>query len=299
MAQAKTLAPGESGTFPVTLVAGAVPASHPVPGGGAVTSLWPVGGDGRYRLSLVYGAQSLATGGAPLCAGLTEPVTVSFRVGGTDPHGPLWWWLVIAGAVLLLVRVMGVLVWRLRGRRPVRGAPAVLFLVVIALVAGTGSRPASASWDDSLGDAAFRKVVDDCVNGFYLPSNDPAGIMPAINDLNGPVVTIRPQLAGQGHRTFDTPLAPGGKGSSTILFNPKSDFVHVDDGDLNTCAELYHELFHAWENIKGTASSEICDSTGIETDEVEASFAENKYRKAKGLKPRTTYGGKKLPQSLD
>src|SRR5262249_44281712 len=156
-----------------------------------------------------------------------------------------------------------------------------------------------ASVNDNYGDDAFRSVVKGCLDGFNASGGDPAGIMGDINNPNGPVVSIRPQLSEQVHRTWNTPNAPGGKGSSTILFNSKSDFVHVDDGDLNPCAELYHELHHAWKYMKGTASSEQCDDKGIETDEVEASFAENKYRAAKGLKPRTTYGGKKLPKSLD
>jgi hypothetical protein len=295
-ARATTLAPGQRATFPVMLVAGAVPASHPVPGGGAVTALWPVAPDGAYRLSFVYSAPHLTD---QLCAGLDYPATVTFRVGGSDR--PQWtvWVLVAGGTLLVLVLLLLVVVFVFRRRRPGPVATALLFLVVVAVAVSTGGRPALASVNDKYGDAAFRSVVDGCLDGF-TGAGDPAGIMNDINNPSGPVVTIRPQLSGQVHRTFDTPLAPGGQGSSTILFNSKSDFVHPDDGDLDPCAELYHELYHAWEYIKGTASSELCDDTGIETDEVEASFAENKYRKAKGLPhPRTTYDRKKLPPSLD
>ena len=42
-----------------------------------------------------------------------------------------------------------------------------------------------------------------------------------------------------------------------------------------------------------------CGDTGIKTAEVKATLAENKYRKAKGLPPRTEYDGKALPKSLD
>jgi hypothetical protein len=46
-------------------------------------------------------------------------------------------------------------------------------------------------------------------------------------------------------------------------------------------------------------SNKLCDDTGIETDEVEASLIENFFREKRKLQKRETYGGKKLPDSLD
>ncbi|MFC6020727.1 VWD domain-containing protein [Plantactinospora solaniradicis] len=309
-AQLRTLAPGGMVTFPITVVAGNVPVSYPMPGdGAAVTSMWPIGADGAYRMSFVYAPPALPVDDAVLCP-MTGAADVSFRVGGRDaPPTQLWW---VAGAVLgLLLLALLVLLggWLRRQRRRRRHhghgngarvvAGAVLTLLAVSLAVLPGAAPAEARWEIVNGNEAFDKVVNDCFASYYLPGHDPAGIIGAINDPASPLVTIQPQISQQGHRTFDNSGGPNGKGSSAILFNHNVDFVHIDDGDWDACSDLYHELFHAYEYLKDTSNSQRCGNTGIQTDEVEAVFAENAYLKAHKRAPRTTYNRKKLPKSLD
>jgi hypothetical protein len=304
-AQLHTLAPGASVSFPGVVVGGAERSTSAV-GDGSVAALWPVSAAGTYELSAAYSAPALAVSGPPLCAGSSDDSTVTFTVDPAAASAPApsgnRLGLVIAGAAVLVVLAL-VVFWLVR-RRGRRGPPAVAgvlaALLVLTLGITTAARPSAASWTiPHPAEIHFENTVNGCMAGFAKPGGDPAGIMPTITSSRTPPVTIDRQLHGQGPNTTPTPLAKGGNGSSTILFNDYADEDHPDDGDVDPCTELYHELYHAYEFMKHTDSNDDCGSTGIKTDEVEASFAENKYRASHGLSPRTTYGGKPLPKSLD
>jgi hypothetical protein len=284
----------KDGNEPDSLVLRSVTAT----GGGGLDMLWPVGAPGRYEVTASYAVPDVGGAIAP-CTGVTAAKTVSFTVG-QGKGGLPWPWLV-GGAALLLLLIL-LIVIMLRRRKP---AAAVVLLVFIAFGAMTSlaSQPAHADIEiDPTGgipmpDVDFKGEVKGCLAKFAAPGGDPAGIMPRLNDPKAPTVRIVPTTGGSN--TFETPLSPAGKGSSTITWNPISKEPYENDVARIPCAALYHELSHANDISRDTVPQGDCGNTGIKTAEVKATFAENKYRKSQGDDPRTKYEGKDLPKSLD
>ncbi|MFF5171413.1 VWD domain-containing protein [Micromonospora sp. NPDC000089] len=303
-----TVAPGASATVSLTsirLADGAEPGDvvlrsvAATPDGGGLDSLWPVGAPGRYEVTAGYAALPV-TGAATLCPGATALRTTTFTVGDAT-GGRRWWPWLLGGAVLALAVVALVVLLLLRGRRG--GAAAVALLLVGAGLFGGGARPARADYtvDPNAGvpidGVDFPALVESCLAGFAAPGGDPAGILPRLKDKKTPRVRIIPTPGGSG--AFETPTGRDGKGSSTVTWNPTSTEPYEPGVPRDPCAALYHELNHADDISRDAVPQGDCGSTGIRTAEVKATFAENRYRVAKGLNPRTEYNGKKLPKSLD
>ena len=143
----------------------------------------------------------------------------------------------------------------------------------------------------------FQAAVDGCLQGFAAAGGDPAGILPRLKDPKSPKVRIIPTPGGSG--AFETPDSADGKGSSTVTWNPTSTDPYGDGVVRDPCAALYHELNHADDISRSAVPPGECGATGIKTAEVKATLAENRYRAAKGLPPRTEYDGKPLPKNLD
>ncbi len=270
------------------------------PDGGGLDMLWPVGAPGRYEVSAGY-LPLPVTGATSLCAGGTTLRTTTFTVGDGGVTGRRWLWL--AGAALLLMLLTAALVViLLRKRRRPTAAAVALLLSVGALVVG-GPRPARADYAvDPTGGVPvsgvdFQGAVDNCLKGFSAPGGDPSGLLPRLRDKKSPRVRIIPTTGGSG--AFETPDSPDGKGSSTVTWNPTSVEPYGDGVSRDPCAALYHELNHADDISQSKVPQGDCGSTGIRTAEVKATLAENRYRVAKGLPPRTEYDGKPLPKSLD
>ncbi|GIH07013.1 hypothetical protein Rhe02_50800 [Rhizocola hellebori] len=267
-----------------------------VPDGTGMDALWPIGEPGRYEVTLSYAAPPVA--GA--CPGVTESKTVSFTVGEAQDQRP-WLWIVVAAAVLLLV--LGLVVVLLLRRKHRASAAAVLMLVALVAVGGATGRPAFADYevDPTAGlpvdGVDFKAEVDACFAKFSASGGDPAGIMSRLKDPKTPKVRIIPTTGGSD--TFETPLSPAGKGSSTITWNPVNLENYEGDVARDPCSALYHELSHADDISKDSVPKGDCGDTGIKTAEVKATFTENKYRTAKGLPPRKKYDGKDLPKSLE
>ncbi|WP_432906957.1 VWD domain-containing protein [Micromonospora matsumotoense] len=273
------------------------------PDGGGLDTLWPVGAVGRYEVTASYAALPVTGLDAP-CTGATALRTTRFTVGD-DPTGPVWWRWLLGGAVLLLVVVGALTVLLLllrRGRRRPAAAVALLLVGVGAVVGGTG-KPARADYqvDPSSGvpvsGVDFQAAVDGCLQGFAAAGGDPAGILPRLKDAKTPRVRIIPTPGGSG--SFETPGSKDGKGSSTVTWNPTSVEPYGDGIARDPCAALYHELNHSDDISRDAVPPGDCGGTGIRTAEVKATLAENRYRAAKGLPPRTEYDGKTLPKSLD
>ncbi|MGC4890640.1 VWD domain-containing protein [Micromonospora sp. DT227] len=270
--------------------------------GGGLDSLWPVGATGRYEVTAGYVTLPV-TGAANPCPGATELRTTTFTIGDGGAPVRRWLWPA-AGALLLvlLVAALVVLLWVRRHRRPAAAGVALLLVAVGALVGG-GSRPARADYsvDPTAGvpvsGVDFQAAVDGCLAAFALPGGDPAGLLPRLKDKKSPKVRIIPTPGGSG--AFETPESADGKGSSTVTWNPASTDPYEDGVARNPCAALYHELNHADDISRDAVPAGQCGSTGIPTAEVKATLAENRYRAAKGLPPRTQYKGNPLPKSLD
>lgn len=270
------------------------------PDGGGLDTLWPVGAPGRYEVTAGY-LPLPVTGATSLCAGGTALRTTTFTIDDGGASGPRWLW--IAGAALLLTLLIAVVVVTLlRKRHRPTAAAVALLLCVGALVVG-GPRPARADYTvDPTGGVPvsgvdFQGAVDACLTGFSAPGGDPSGLLPRLRDKKSPRVRIIPTTGGSG--AFETPDSPAGKGSSTVTWNPTSVDPYGDGVVRDPCAALYHELNHADDISQSKVPQGDCGSTGIRTAEVKATLAENRYRVAKGLPPRTEYDGKPLPKNLD
>ncbi|MDG4837064.1 VWD domain-containing protein [Micromonospora sp. WMMD967] len=270
--------------------------------GGGLDTLWPVGAPGRYEVTAGY-LPLAVTGTTGLCAGGTTLRTTTFTIGdGGSGTGQRWLWLA-GGAVLLAVLAVAlVVVLKRRRRRPTAAALALLLVAVGALVVD-GPRPARADYavDPNGGvpvsGVDFQGAVETCLKGFAAPGGDPSGLLPRLRDKKSPRVRIIPTTGGSG--AFETPDSPDGKGSSTVTWNPTSVEPYGDGVARDPCAALYHELNHADDISQNKVPQGDCGSTEIRTAEVKATLAENRYRAAKGLPPRTEYDGKTLPKNLD
>ncbi|WP_328346344.1 VWD domain-containing protein [Micromonospora sp. NBC_00421] len=274
------------------------------PDGGGLDTRWPVGAAGRYEVTAGYTVLPV-TGLDNPCPGATALRTTSFTVGDGTPTVPgRWRWLLGGGVVLLLVVVgaLAVLLLRRGRRRPAAAVMALLLVGVGAGVGGTG-RPARADYqvDPSSGvpvsGVDFQAAVDGCLQGFAAAGGDPAGILPRLKDPKSPRVRIIPTPGGSG--SFETPDSKDGKGSSTVTWNPTSVDPYGDGIARDPCAALYHELNHSDDISRDAVPKGDCGATGIKSAEVKATLAENRYRAAKGLPPRTEYDGKPLPKSFD
>ncbi|WP_091063658.1 VWD domain-containing protein [Micromonospora humi] len=271
------------------------------PDGGGLDSLWPVGAPGRYEVTAGYVTLPV-TGATNLCPGATALRTTTFTVGDGGTAARRWLWPVAGALVLLALLAVLVVVLRARRRRPTAAAVALLLVAVGALVGG-GSRPARADYSiDPTGGVPvsgvdFQAAVDGCLKGFAEPGGDPAGLLPRLKDKKTPKVRIVPTPGGSG--AFETPESADGKGSSSVTWNPTSTDPYDDGVARDPCAALYHELNHADDISRGAVPPGQCGSTGIPTAEVKATLAENRYRAAKGLPPRTQYKEHPLPKSLD
>ena len=121
-------------------------------------------------------------------------------------------------------------------------------------------------------------------------------MLPRLKNKKTPRVRIIPTPGGSG--AFETPDSQDGKGSSTVTWNPTS----VDPYGDGVSRDLRRALPRAEplrRHLPGQGSAGRCGGTGIRTAEVKATLAENRYRTAKGLPPRTEYDGKPLPKNLD
>ncbi|MFI8804046.1 VWD domain-containing protein [Micromonospora chalcea] len=271
------------------------------PDGGGLDTLWPVGAPGRYEVTAGYVTLPV-TGAADLCAGASALRTATFTVSDDGGTGLRRLWLVGGGALALLAVALVVLLLVRRRRRPTAAVVALLLVAVGAYVGG-GARAARADYgvDPTAGvpvsGVDFQAAVDGCLAGFALPGGDPSGLLPRLRDKKSPRVRIIPTTGGSG--AFETPDSADGKGSSTVTWNPTSTDPYGDGVARDPCAALYHELNHADDISRNAVPQGECGGTGIRTAEVKATLAENRYRAAKGLPPRTEYDGKTLPKSLD
>jgi hypothetical protein len=296
------VAPGGELTFDIdTDGDDALATSIAMPDASTLSTSYPLAARGSYQFRLAYAMPptSFAGEGATACAGMSDPVTVTFTVGPA-PGGLPWYLIAIAAAVLVVLAVALLLIRRRskgRGAKAAAGVAALLLLAVAGLVAVAGipARPASAGVQygaEIKKDPNLYKIYQDCVNS--IADYDPQ----LIADLNNVTVVVKPSLKTESTHYKD--------GSTDIHWDwvDGAPFVNDPGVTYDPCAGLYHELYHARDHAQGKLSDFDCGDTGILMDEVRATDAENGYRevhrpygKTTGpmLKQRTTYDGKKLP----
>ncbi len=267
-----------------------------------VLSRWPVGREGRYTATVVYGYPAAADGAQRACPGFSNAVAVTFTVGTpAQPRSFPWWW-VLGGGLLLLV-VVG---WILMARRH-RGAAAVVLLVLAAQAFGATvpSHQASAKVlvqpkprPDAKTDPNFAAAEARCMTGFGKPGGDPSKIIDWINKTDKLIVIAKGVVPRGATYTPNPQDAINKVGANSIIsWDPNSTTPYSDGTAVNDCAELYHELFHAYQISRGEQKPGLCRSGNgtIEQTELDATQAENAYRASQGLPQRTGYGGVPLP----
>lgn len=298
----KSAASGESITFDVDTGADrSLPVSTALRDGSALTARWPLEANGAYELRLNYQVPSMAGGKA--CAGMSNIAVVRFTVG--DDNNKLVRYIGWAGLVLVIALILMVVIWTTRRSRrkgkPSGGVASATAIVILAAMTTFGAvvfdaRPAYAGivYGPSQQSGAIWQTFQSCMN--KIQTLDPQ-LYTGLTDANSPRVVVYPWFESSHEK-----LKGGGPRDSLVRWDPidTSPFANDPGGAaLNPCASLYHELNHARDRANNSETIELCGDTGVPIDEVRATLAENRYRKADGLTERTTYDGKKLPKSLD
>lgn len=165
----------------------------------------------------------------------------------------------------------------------------------------------------------FGKAVDACFKLFKR--TDPRGLLNAfsLGQSRTPKlsVTIRYQT-NQNYNWFApanradatttrspvnvgaAPMGTGNGSNGSIYWNPTLK-GQLEGGttpvNRDPCASLYHEWFHAYEAGYGISDRRFMG--GIPLTEVNATRAENAYRRGQTLDPRTMYGRTPLPSTLN
>lgn len=280
---ARAVGAGESVSFTVeSQGSNAISAVTPQRDGAGLVAQWPVDTPGSYEFRLAYQVSPLA--GARACAGSSNEVTVAFVVhGAVTPSGlPAW---AVPSAVALTAALLLLALWlsrRARRRRRLATGTAVVLTAVLGL-ALVQARPAHAKVEFPGLPPDLTSTYADCVTSII--AFDP-GLWSVVNGGPPPTIGIIEE------KTTDSESVSK-SGNTIIWWNARQTGTFQGDPGgamINPCAELYHELIHAYDAANGTLTDRECDSTGILYDEVRATLKENQYRAAHPpLKQRTTY----------
>lgn len=255
----------------------------------AMAADWPTASAGDYRFELVY--QVPAVAGEHVCAARSNTVTVAFTVRKPS-RSPLVLGLAAGGAALLVLLLLVLVLIFARRRRAV--AP----LLILALVAGVLVHPGRAR-----ADITFSGGTDKASNVQYGGcAGEISAFDPALWDKLNSNKKDAPKVRIYRWVYSDRTQLGAGTHDSLIRWD-NEDRGHIPGEaagvDFDPCAELYHELVHALDAANDKLSDANCGDSEVLADEIRATLAENKYRAAKHLPPRTGYGGIELPKSMD
>ena len=152
------------------------------------------------------------------------------------------------------------------------------------------------------------KMVDDAKKAPHAPTTPVASVLDELCNPNGKWY-VESLIEGSGHYTFGDLLArvlhrdlSSGPGQTTkIMFNPAVDESCVGDGKMAKrppVIGLYHELVHAYRNVRGRRLFDDFMSCSLPDDELMTTglepytyvrFTENKFRGAVGEAHRPGY----------
>ncbi|HEX6872809.1 MAG TPA: VWD domain-containing protein, partial [Micromonosporaceae bacterium] len=255
-----------------------------------IGALYPVDPAAPLTLEVRYAAPITPPDGAPACLAAQGTGSTRSPAGAGDARR----WLVVAAvvAVVLVIAVLVVLllVRRRRGKASAAPAAAVILLgaVTFALV-GWPATPARATITFGPGAGP----VGDCLASMRAPGGDPGNILPTLDDPSIHVTISRDSAGGFGENRLDPH-------NIYVYWTPGSTAPFGDGVARNDCDELYHELYHAFEDTRpqGVDLHECITAagpSGISIKEVNATRAENARRAALGHPTRGVYGDNPLP----
>lgn len=288
----KTLQPGQTVSLPLTVYN--FPSGHVLRAttwssdAGAFSSEYPISAKGALRLDVSYSLPITPTSGAPACG----PVFAT----GTASQLP-WQQLTAGLAAIIILAVVVFLVarwlWRRRKTRPghTAGAASVLLLLVGgALLLAR----APLAYADVVVPPELQTTYNDCISVFNANSDITGPVLNILNDPANHFEIVHTYGVGSDMTGRQQPSGTGG--IFRIYWNPDDHHRYAGTGGSpDACSVLYHELYHALDQLKGTFSRDDCAGSGIETKEVMATRAQNLLRERLGLPQRSHYGDRPLP----
>ncbi|NUR61631.1 MAG: VWD domain-containing protein [Catenulispora sp.] len=254
--------------------------------GYTVAAHWPLNQPGRYTIGVTYAMP----GGKGTCAGVSGTALVTVTVTKCAQHSAVALWLPRTLGGLGALATAAALVLALGARR--RGfARAVATACVILLGVATPGL-ASALIVTPKTDRDLNGVASTCLS--IISVHDPAGIY---RDLvvSTDYINI---LRAYGHEDKSYPIHRDGKLEAVVKWNPEEDGLLEDTAivPVYPCAELYHELVHAFDILTHRDDATPCHGDGDEYAEIRATWAENAFRsQTTGDKSLRTQYTEKLP----
>jgi hypothetical protein len=284
----KEVAPGASVDLPIPVAASkSGPALLTASWSPLLTigTLYPVDLSKPMSLTASYQAPIAAVSGAPMCVAEAAAAT-SGRGGGASRSTPWWWFAIGAGVVLLAL--LSALWWFRRGRKATATVGSALLVLASLIVLDPRPQPAAATITS---DPSVSGAVSACLATMNNSDGDPDGILTALQQP-GVNVQIILSTGGNGEYTIE--------GTSFVPWDPNNRQPFGDGIPRDPCDELYHELYHAFEeNSPQGVNLFECNTaagpSGISIKEVNATRAENRRRHNLHHDERTKYGDNALP----
>ena len=312
----KTLSAGSSLTIPLdeAQAGPAGPALEAVAASQTTASLdsfYPIKTDEPVTVAVTYAVPITAPGSIPACAATgTLRATATLGISaegtgastGTKTAKTLIWW--IAGGAALLLLIALVLFLLLRRRRASKTAKVATVLVLLACAVTHSAASAPSASATVTVSPSLASAYAACSAIFNAPGGDPAHILPTLNGstTNVSIEVPKPGRANGATENGDDPIPGWG---SVVFWNPAEvpDYYKYD-GPTSPCASLYHELDHAYQDATGGQNQQYCwiagpngvlRNTGIRSNEVQATQAQNLLLQHLGLDTRGYYGENVLP----
>ena len=273
----------------------------------SLVSLYQLNPVATARIALTYAPPLITSGSIPLCerapdAGPVTGILSAAQAAGAGTTGlagisTLTWILIAAVAVVVVALVIFLLLRKRKRRAQTSAAGRALIILALSsatLIHATQAAPHAAA---SIGvPSNLASVWSQCDAIFNQPGGDPENILPTLEDPR--VTVILQEIRGQSHESQLN------DGTIIIYLDPTDTHAFTGGGNATPCTNLYHELFHAYQDIFHKQNHNECYvpgpggnlvPTGLTINEVAATIAENKLRAHLGLTQRTYYGYIKLP----
>jgi hypothetical protein len=252
---------------------------------GSFSAEYPIDDTGPLQLNLSYSLPVAPDKGAPACGAV-----FASTIGGSGA-----WHTWAAGiGVLVLVMVVAFLIWRFWRKHPrhLGKAPAAAVLVLLCLGFVLCRMPVARA--DVVVPPELQSVYDGCIATFNANRDITGPVLDALNNPANHFEIVHTHGAGSDMTGRRDPSGTGG--IFRIYWNPDDHHAYAGTGGSpDACSVLYHELYHALDQLNGTFSREDCAGSGIETKEVMATRAQNMLRARLGLPQRSHYGSRPLP----
>jgi hypothetical protein len=286
--QLKTLQPGQSEdiTLPVykigsSYILRATTWSHDA---GSYSSEFPISNGGPLQLEASYSLPITPAHGAPACGAVFASNIGTHNVWRTA--------LIAAAAVLILIVLVLLTIWLWRKHRRAHKAVTAAILLLAGL--GIWWYHAPLAHADVVVPPELQSTYDGCISVFNANRDITGPVLDALNNPANHYEIVHTTGVGSdmtGRR------GPGGVGGIfRIYWNPDDHHRYAGTGGSpDACSVLYHELYHALDQLNGTFSRDDCAGSGIETKEVMATRAQNLLRVRLGLPARSHYGSRPLP----